>query len=216
MNTPQHPDPSLSPDEYGQSRAAQRDRVIAELRLMIERVPEQTEFTNSRRYKLWGPIMLLVSLGMLAMAINMGRTGLTVCAGFLVVFSLLVTWQHRDAGKQVFMRLTRRQLFVDTLDAPIEMAEVQDILVKDEGLLTLQKLTLDSHAHLPTHHVARLQVFGNQAMSLNKPEPHVRIHSAGLMTGGRKLDCDEIAALLGAYRDAACAQQQLDALQVHG
>lgn len=114
------------------------------------------------------------------------------------------------------MRLTRRQLFVDTLDAPIEMAEVQDILVKDEGLLTLQKLTLDSNAHLPRHHVARLQVFGNQAMSLKKPEPHVRIHSAGLMTGGRKLGCDEIAALLGAYRDAACAQQQLDALQADG
>lgn len=216
MTTSQHPDPSISPDEYGQSRAAQRDRVIAELHQVIERVPEQTEFTNSRRYRLWGPVMLLVSLGVLAMGVNMGRTGLVVCGAFLTLVMALVTWQHRDAGKHVFMRLTRRQLFVDTLDAPIEMAEVQDILVKDEGLLTLQKLTLDSHAHLPTHHVARLQVFGNQAMSLNKPEPHVRIHSAGLMTGGRKLGCDEIAALLGAYRDAACAQQQLDALQVHG
>lgn len=216
MTTPQHPDPSISPDEYGQSRAAQRDRVIAELRLMIERVPEQTEFTNSRRYKLWGPIMLLVSLGMLAMAVNMGRTGLTVCAGFLVVFSLLVTWQHRDAGKHVFMRLTRRQLFVDTLDTPVDMAQVEDVGIKDEGLVTMQTLNMSDEAVLPDHRVARLQFFGNQTMVIRKPRLQLRIMSAGLAVGGRKLDNEEVLALLAAYRDAAHAQRQLEALQANG
>lgn len=41
-------------EDYEQSRAAQRDRVIAELKQVIERVPPQSEFTNSRRYKVWG------------------------------------------------------------------------------------------------------------------------------------------------------------------
>ncbi|PNV95497.1 hypothetical protein C1633_24950, partial [Pseudomonas protegens] len=67
----------------------------------------------------------------------------------------------------------------------------------------------------PTHRPVR-QVFGNQAMALKSPEPHIRIHSAGLMSGGRKLAIDDIAALLDAYCQAANAQQQLDELQGRG
>jgi hypothetical protein len=44
----------------------------------------------------------------------------------------------------------------------------------------------------------------------------VRINSAGVASGGSKLDIDDLAALLTAYVQAALAQQQLDALKQHG
>ena len=199
--------------EYEQSRAAQRDRVIAELKQVIERVPEQSEFTNSRRYRVWGPILLLGSLILTAVCFNLERMGAVAACAFTVFIAAAVTWQHRNAGTQVFMRLTRRQLFVDTLDAPVDMAEVEDVSVKDEGLVTVQTLEMSSEAVLPKHHVVKLQFFGNQAMVLKKPRPQVRIMSAGLASNGRKLDNEEVLAMLAAYRDAAHAQRQLDLLQ---
>lgn len=220
MTTPQQPDPlsrlseTLS-TEYQQSRQGQRDSVIAELKQVIERMPEQTEFTNTRRYQIFGPVLVLISLGILAAGVSMGKTGLMVCGGFMVLLFALVTWQHRNAGKHPFMRLTRRQLFVDSLSAPVELTDVVDLYVKDEGLLTLQHLTLKPGANLPAHRSVK-QVFGNQAMALAKPEPHIRIHSAGLMTAGSKLSCDDTAALLNAYVQAAHAQQRLDALLKNG
>ncbi|WP_234407504.1 hypothetical protein [Pseudomonas bohemica] len=220
MTTPQQPDPlarlseSLSAD-YSESREAQHDRVINELRQVIERVPEQSEFTNTRRYKVFGPLVTLASLGVLAWGMHAGDTGLIVSGAFLTLVFAVVTWQHRNAGQHSFMRLTRRQLFVDSLSSPVNLVDIVDIYVKDEGLLTLQKLTLHPDAVLPTHRPVR-QFFGNQAMALNTPEPHIRIHSAGLMCGGKKLSCDDIGALLNAYWQSACAQQRLDALQHHG
>ncbi|QXI31554.1 hypothetical protein [Pseudomonas vanderleydeniana] len=216
MNSPQQPDllSSLA-GEYDRFSAAQRERTMAELRQVIEQVPEQSEFTNTTRYKLLGPLFTVIALGMLAMGIHQGKTGLMVCGGFLALLFVLVTWQHRHAGQHAFMRLTRSQLFVDTLSAPVALADVVDIFVKDEGLVTLQKLTLRPGSPLPTHRAVR-QLFGNQAMALKSPQPHIRIHSAGLMSHGRKLDCDEIAALLNAYWQAAHAQQELDALQRNG
>lgn len=199
--------------DYQQSRAAQRDRVIAELKQVIERVPEQSEFTNSRRYRVWGPILLLGSLILTAVCFNLERMGAVAACAFTVFIAAAVTWQHRNAGTQVFMRLTRRQLFVDTLDAPVDMAQVEDVSVKDEGLVTVQTLEMSSEAVLPKHHVVKLQFFGNQAMVLKKPRPQVRIMSAGLASNGRKLDNEEVLAVLAAYRDAAHAQRQLDLLQ---
>jgi len=217
MSTSQQPDPlqRLSEalgSEYDQSRDAQRERILGELDEVIARVPEQTEFTNSRRFKVWGPVLTLFSLGLCVAGLYQGSTGLTVCGAVMVLVFALMTWQHREAGQHVFMRLTRRQLIVDSLSAPVELADIMAIQVKDEGLVTQQKLMLTPTATLPTHR-ARLQLFGNQAMALKKPQPHICIHSAGLMTGGRKLSCAEIIDLLTAYRDAACAQQQLDILR---
>lgn len=183
---------------------------------MIERVPEQSEFTNSRRYRVWGPVWLVGALILFGIGISMQRTGPIVATAFIVLIAAVVTWQHRNAGTQVFMRLTRRQLFVDTLDAPVDLAQVQDISVKDEGLVMMQTLEMSSDAALPTHRVARLQFFGNQAMVLKKPRPQIRIMSAGLAQNGRKLSNEEVLAVLTAYCDAAHAQRQLELLQANG
>ncbi|MHA7113599.1 hypothetical protein ACX0KM_05345 [Pseudomonas promysalinigenes] len=203
-------------EAYDQTRAAERERVIAELKKVIERVPEQSEFTNSRRYKLWGPILLVGALILLAVTFNSQRMGAVIFVLFIVCMAAALTWQHRNAGTQVFMRLTRRELYVDTLDAPVDMAEVEDIAVKDEGLVMVQTLELSSEAALPKHRVVKLQFFGNQAMALKKPRPQIRIMSAGLACNGRKLGYEEVLAMLAAYCDAAHAQRQLELLQADG
>ena len=203
-------------EAYDQTRAAERERVIAELKKVIERVPEQSEFTNSRRYKIWGPILLVGALVLLAVTFNSQRMGAVIFVLLIVCMAAALTWQHRNAGTQVFMRLTRRELYVDTLDAPVDMAEVEDIAVKDEGLVMVQTLELSSEAALPKHRVVKLQFFGNQAMALKKPRPQIRIMSAGLACNGRKLGYEEVLAMLAAYCDAAHAQRQLELLQADG
>ena len=80
----------------------------------------------------------------------------------------------------------------------------------------MQTLEMSSDAALPTHRVARLQFFGNQAMVLKKPRPQIRIMSAGLAQNGRKLSNEEVLAVLTAYCDAAHAQRQLELLQANG
>ncbi|WP_411380029.1 hypothetical protein [Pseudomonas sp. MPB26] len=198
--------------EYADARDAQHARAMAELDQVIQRVPEQTEFTNSRRYKVRGPLFLLIALGLLGFALNRGTTGLAVCAAVMAVVFVVITWQHRNAGQHAFMRLTRRQLFADTLSAPLDLVDIVDVSIGEEGWLTVQKLMLRPDAPLPVHRSAR-QLFGNQALALKKPQPHIRIQSAGLMHEGLSLDCDQVADILNAYCQAAHAQQRLDALR---
>lgn len=198
--------------EYADARDAQHARAMAELEQVIQRVPEQTEFTNSRRYKVRGPLFLLIALGLLGYALNRGATGLAVCAAVMAVVFVMITWQHRNAGQHAFMRLTRRQLFADTLSAPLDLVDIVDVSIGEEGWLTVQKLMLRPDAPLPVHRSAR-QLFGNQALALKKPQPHIRIQSAGLMHDGLSLSCDQFADILNAYCQAAHAQQRLDALR---
>lgn len=220
MTTLQQPDPlsSLSESlsaEYDQVRDAQQARVISELKRVVERVPATRAFTNTRRYKRYGPLFVLVSACLLGWGIHVGSTGLTVCAALMTAGFAVMTWQHRNAGTQPFMRLTRSQLTVDSLSAPVDLLDVIGIEVKDEGFIMQQQLILRPDANLPTHR-ATLQLFGNQAMALKKPRPHIRILSAGLMCEGRKLECDDVYALLEAHCQAAQAQQELDRLLRQG
>ncbi len=208
MTTPEHP--ASTP------QAAQRQHVITELQQVVERVPEETQFTNSTVYKIWGPVAVVGLLALLGITLLMGRLDLIACCAFLLLGAVWVTWQHRHAGRHVFMRLTRRQLFVDTLDGPVDLAKVEHFEVDKEAMGMLkQTLHLSDADGLPTHHVVKMQPFCNQAL-VDANQAQVRILSAGLAQGGRKLSADEVAALLGAYRDAARAQQRLDGLQRHG
>ncbi|PVZ10442.1 MULTISPECIES: hypothetical protein [unclassified Pseudomonas] len=217
MTTPQQPDPlsglaSTLSAEYDQSREAQHDRVLAELKQVVEQVPEQTELTNSRRFLIVGPLLIAFSLAGAFVSMQQGKTGMTIGAVVLALLFAFLTWQHRDAGKHPFLRLTRRQLFHDLLSAPVELADVIDIGVHEGGWLLVQNLALDPAAPLPTHRPCKV-LFGNQAMALRKPRPHILIQSAGLMVGGQKLQPEDAGALLNAYVMAAKAQRQLDAMR---
>ncbi|UFH49273.1 hypothetical protein [Pseudomonas sp. KNUC1026] len=217
MTTPQQPDPLSSlagtlSAEYDQSREAQRHRVIAELKQVVEHVPEQTELTNTRRFLIVGPLLIAFSLIGAFLGVHQGKTGLVICGVVLALVFAFLTWQHRDAGKHPFMRLTRRQLFHDALSGPVELADVVDIGVHEGGWLLVQNLAIDPEVAMPTHRPVKV-MFGNQAMALKKPEPHILIQSAGLMARGQKLKPEDAGALLNAYVLAAKAQRQLDTLR---
>ncbi|WP_232108610.1 hypothetical protein [Pseudomonas juntendi] len=77
-------------EDYEQARAAQRERVVAELKQVIERVPEQSEFTNSRRYKVWGPILLVGALILLVTTFNPQRLGAVALVLFVVCMAAAV------------------------------------------------------------------------------------------------------------------------------
>ncbi|WP_028696693.1 hypothetical protein [Pseudomonas cremoricolorata] len=201
-----------SEGDHDPARALQRERMISELRQTIERVPEQSEFTNTKVYKIWGPVAVVGLLGLLALSISLGKLGMIAASAFLLLGALWISWEHRNAG-QPFMRLTRRQLFVDTLDQPLELADVEDIDVQKEAMAMLaQTLTLVETATLPTHRVLHMRPFASQAEVSKDPAPQVRIVSAGLACAGRTLGREEVIALLCAYRDAAQAQRTLDGL----
>ncbi|AIR89691.1 hypothetical protein [Pseudomonas cremoricolorata] len=210
----ERPSPATG-DDHDPARAVQRERMITELRQTIARVPEQTEFTNTKIFKVWGPVAVVALLGLVALSISLGKLGMIAASVFLLLGALWISWEHRNAG-QPFMRLTRRQLFVDTLDQPVELADVEDIDVQKEAMAMLaQTLTLGETATLPTHRVLHMRPFASQAEVSKDPQPQVRIVSAGLASAGRTLGREEVVALLSAYRDAAQAQRTLDALLSH-
>lgn len=220
MTTPQQPARPCSLSEclsaeYEQAHAVRQARVLSELRRVVERVPATREFTNCRRYQRYGSLFALVAACLLGWGIHVGSSGLFVCAALMTAGFAVMTWQHRNAGTQPFMRLTRSQLAVDSLSAPIDLLDVIGIEVKDEGFIMQQQLILRADANLPSHR-ATLQLFGNQAMALQKPRPHIRILSTGLMYEGRKLQCDDVYVLLEAHCQAAQAQQELDRLLRQG
>lgn len=204
---------TLSADaDYHESGAAEREAVIAELQQVIEAVPEHIEFSHSRRGTFLLPLLAVLSLGLLVNALHAGETLFILITAGMTLALAVMTWQHRNAGQHAFMRLTRRQLFVDTLSAPVNLADMIDIEIRHGGHRIVQKLTLRPEAPLPTHRAARA-LFGNQGLALTKPYPHIRIHSAGVKCAGKRLDCAEIGAIIDAHCHAARAQQQLSALQ---
>lgn len=144
-----------------------------------------------------------------------GQAGVGVVGLLLGLFGLFLGYQHRNSGKTPFMRLTRTQLWADSLSAPVELADVIDFSVKADMLQTTQTLHLRPETPLPTHRAVR-QVFASQAMAFKGKDPRITIMSAGLQSDGKKLDCDDMAAILDAYIQAAHAQRYLQQLRSQG
>lgn len=181
---------------------------------MIANVPPATEFTNTRKYVVLGPLLSIVPFIMTGMWFSQGKPGVGVVGLLLGLFGLFLGYQHRNSGKTPFMRLTRTQLWADSLSAPVELADVIDFSVKADMLQTTQTLHLRPETPLPTHRAVR-QVFASQAMAFKGKDPRITIMSAGLQSDG-KLDCDDMAAILDAYIQAAHAQRYLQQLRSQG
>lgn len=113
-----------------------------------------------------------------------GQAGVGVVGLLLGLFGLFLGYQHRNSGKTPFMRLTRTQLWADSLSAPVELADVIDFSVKADMLQTTQTLHLRPETPLPTHRAVR-QVFASQAMAFKGKDPRITIMSAGLQSDGR-------------------------------
>ncbi|CEI21021.1 hypothetical protein PAMH19_5753 [Pseudomonas aeruginosa] len=199
-------------EELNQAKTAE---VIAHLERVIANVPPATEFTNTRKYVVLGPLLSIVPFIMTGMWFSQGKAGVRVVGLLLGLFGLFLGYQHRNSGKTPFMRLTRTQLWADSLSAPVELADVIDFSVKADMLQTTQTLHLRPETPLPTHRAVR-QVFASQAMAFKGKDPRITIMSAGLQSDGKKLDCDDMAAILDAYIQAAHAQRYLQQLRSQG
>lgn len=199
-------------EELNQAKTAE---VIAHLERVIANVPPATEFTNTRKYVVLGPLLSIVPFIMTGMWFSQGKPGVGVVGLLLGLFGLFLGYQHRNSGKTPFMRLTRTQLWADSLSAPVELADVIDFSVKADMLQTTQTLHLRPETPLPTHRAVR-QVFASQAMAFKGKDPRITIMSAGLQSDGKKLDCDDMAAILDAYIQAAHAQRYLQQLRSQG
>ena len=88
MSQPQSP--NFADEGPAYPRGAQRDAVVAELTQVIERVPEQMEFTNTKRYWVLGPVLTLGALGILWGGFSIGKTGMMICGGFMTLFLSLI------------------------------------------------------------------------------------------------------------------------------
>lgn len=201
----------LLSNEYAQARETQRHDVIGELNKVVARAPEVTEFTNTRKQLLMGSSTAIVCL-VLALTPVVGQDLKTkLFMVFLAIIGGVMAYQHRNAGKTPFMRLTRTQLWVDTLLAPVPLTDITGFSIKQPGQF-VQDLYLRPDAPRPTHRVL-VQIFGNQATVVEHKGPRIHITSAGLKANGKKLYADDMAKILEIYLDAANAQKQLDELQ---
>ncbi len=198
-------------EELNQAKTAE---VIAHLERVIANVPPATEFTNTRKYVVLGPLLSIVPFimtGMWFSRASRGRRRRLAARPVRAVPRLPASQLRQDP----FMRLTRTQLWADSLSAPVELADVIDFSVKADMLQTTQTLHLRPETPLPTHRAVR-QVFASQAMAFKGKDPRITIMSAGLQSDGKKLDCDDMAAILDAYIQAAHAQRYLQQLRSQG
>lgn len=131
-------------EELNQAKTAE---VIAHLERVIANVPPATEFTNTRKYVVLGPLLSIVPFIMTGMWFSQGKPGVGVVGLLLGLFGLFLGYQHRNSGKTPFMRLTRTQLWADSLSAPVELADVIDFSVKADMLQTTQTLQI-GRAHV--------------------------------------------------------------------
>ena len=189
----------------------EQNGVMNNLEAVIENVQPATEFTNTRKCLIFGLLLSVFSIVGLAV-FKMNEIGVFLACLFILVFSLVVVYQHRNAGKTPFMRLTRNQLWVDSLSAPVELTDVVDFNVTADLLQIEQTLYLRPDVTLPTHKVIR-QFFPSQAQVFGGDQPRITITSAGLKSAGKKVNCDDMMVILNDYIQAAYAQRHLQELR---
>ena len=197
--------------DYNQASTGQLEAEIAEVCAFIGSVREEVGFTNGRNVRIWAP---LGGAFMLLLAGMMFRDGDSLGASvFGLVIGLVLLaggWSHRNAGREVFMRLSRKTLWVHNLSAPVDLLDITEVAVKDDWIMTI-KLGLRENADVPRHK-ARLAFLPSQASIQRFRGTRVVITSAGLRVDGQKLGGDDVVALIDLYIQVARAEQHLQTL----
>ena len=112
---------SLSEDFAHRSKADQAE-AIRELKQIIANAPERSEFSDTKKFVYTMPLSGAV---LLVLAIYIMRTTTSpswgVLAGMLglALFSMVLAYQHRNDGATPHMVLTRTELQVSNLSAPL-------------------------------------------------------------------------------------------------
>lgn len=197
--------------DYNQASSNQLETEIAEVCAFINSAPEEVGFTSGRNVRIWAPLggafMLLITWMMVSKG---GSTGAVVFGLVIALVMLAGGWSHRNAGKDVFMRLNRKSLWVHNLSAPVSLLDITEISVKDDWIMTL-KLGLREGAELPRHK-ARVAFLPSQGVIQRFRGTRVVVTSAGMRVDEKKLSGEDLVALFDLYIQVAQAEQHLQAL----
>ena len=197
--------------DYNQASAGRLESEIADVCAFIGSVREELEFTTGRNIRIWAPVMGLFMMALAVMMLFKGEDlGPALFATVIGLILIATGWSHRNAGRDVFMRLSRKQLWVHNLSAPVNLLDVTEVSVKDDWIMTV-KLGLREGAPVPTHK-ARMAFLPAQAMVEKFRGTRIGIRSPGMMVDGQKLDGDSIAQTFDLYVQVARAEHHLQTL----
>ena len=197
--------------DYNQASSNQLETEIAEVCAFINGVPEEVGFTSGRNVRIWAPLGGAFMLMLAAMMFKDGESFGAAVFGLVIGLILLAGgWSHRNAGKDVFMRLNRKSLWVHNLSAPVNLMDITEISVKDDWIMAL-KLGLGENAEVPRHK-ARIAFLPSQASIQRFRGTRVVVTSAGMRVDGKKLSGEDVIALFDLYIQVAQAEQHLQTL----
>ncbi|KFA91466.1 hypothetical protein [Archangium violaceum] len=205
---------SLSEDFAHRSKADQAE-AIRELKQIIASAPERSEFSDTKKFVYTMPLSGAV---LLVLAIYIMRTQTSpswgVIAGMLglVLFSLVLAYQHRNDGATPHMVLTRTELQVSNLSAPLPLVEVTGLEIVEPSQ-TWINFHVGENTRLPTAKKVR-GLLMSQAVVFPKSKPRrIAVSMVGIKVNGKKLDWDETMELLERHLQAAHATAELQALR---
>jgi hypothetical protein len=185
---------------------------ISHLEGVVNSVAEKTEFTNTRFYLLMAPVLSLVSFSFSAATFFTSSPVAAVIFAMISLVFIMTTYQHRHAGKEPFMYLTRTHLWVSNLSAPIELTDIISFKVKT-GEHMVEILTLKAGVKLPKARY-NLRPFASRAtFRKGGSNPILQIFSAGLKANGKRLDGRRTAHLFDGYLRAAQAAREIEILR---
>jgi hypothetical protein len=205
---------SLSEDFAHRSKAEQAE-AIRELKQIIANAPERSEFSDTKKFFYLSPLCGAVPL---VLAIYMMRTqtppswGMIAFLLGLALFAVVLAYQHRNDGATPHMVLTRTELQVNNLSAPLPLVEVTGLEIVEPSQ-TWINFHVGENTRLPTATRVR-GLLVSQAVVYPKSNPRrIAVGMVGIKVNGKRLDWDETLALIESHLQAAHATAELHALR---
>jgi hypothetical protein len=191
--------------------ADQLESEIAEVCTFIGSVRDELGFTTARAIRIWAPAMGLFMLGLAGIMLFKGESpGAGVFATLIGLMLIATGWSNRHAGRDVFMRLTRKSLWVHNLSAPISLLDITGVSVTDDWIMTV-RLHLREGATLPARK-SRRALFAAQGRVERIDGSRIGIRSPGLMVDEQKLSGECAMRTFDLYIRVARAEQRLQTL----
>jgi hypothetical protein len=205
---------SLSEDFAHRSKAEQAE-AIRELKQIIANAPERSEFSDTKKFFYRGPVFCVAPL---ALAIYMMKTQTSPSWGMiafllaLALFGLVLAYQHRNDGATPHMVLTRTELQVTNLSAPLSLVEVDGLEIAEPSQ-TWINFHVGENSPLPTATRLRGLLVSQAVVYPKGKKRRIAVSMAGIKVNGEKLDWDETLALIDRHLQAAHATAELQALR---
>lgn len=215
MTTPDDPLAQLAQSltgAYNQQAGDQRKAGIAHCQQRIEHVPEVTELVLTRRVRRLTVVMAVMffAFGLMSLTGEKARFMGLVMWLVSLIFALGY-WQHRDAGKQVLLRLTRTHLWFCGFDTPVTLRDITQAHIRDGKMMRIH-LTLREGAALPRITNRKGAIMPGATIKKRREATELRLVAYGFQLDGQVLDAEQLMGMLLAYCDAAQAEAELQSL----